>query len=295
MPKNGAVTKPFQQKISNFERKMNTMSHPIYPHNRDESVSSDGLRSCESGSLYNNDQVRVTIKPDPYLGELSGSTDITATEMSLTVLTEYCVSEIKRYRDGEMQHDTYFVELLRRATLQGNQDAWELVKHCLSTVVREWLVHHPKGGVWYQLESEEEYIAEVFARFYEATVERHVEIDQLSIALRYLQACLNSTLLDKRRDSTPLSEIPMWEQKNSGELAAFDLASDELWETLRNMLPNTREQRLAYLLFHCALKPKEIVHLFPREFQDVQEINVLRASIIVLLLNCIEQSRGGEL
>ena len=94
----------------------------------------------------------------------------------------------------------------------------------LSMVVREWLVHHSKRGVWYQLESEEEYIAEVIARFYEATVERHLEIDQLSIALRYLQACLNSTLLEKRRDSTPLPEIPMWERKNSGELAAVDLA-----------------------------------------------------------------------
>jgi hypothetical protein len=273
---------------------MNSMCHLIDPNDKDRAGPLDGLRSCESGSIPVNDQVRVTIKPDPYLGELSGSTDTTASAMSLTVLTEYCVSEIKRYCNGETQHDTYFVELLRRATLQGNQDAWEMVKHCLSMVVREWLVHHPQRGVWYQLGSEEEYIAEVFARFYEATVERHVEIDQLSIALRYLQACLNSTLLDKRRDPTPLTEIPMWERKNLGELEAVDLASDELWKMLRNMLPNTREQRLAYLLFHCALKPKEIVQLFPREFQDVQEINVLRASIIVLLLDCIEQSRGGE-
>ena len=66
------------------------------------------------------------------------------------------------------------MELLGRATLQGNQDAWEMVKHCLSMVVREWLVHHSKRGVWYQPESQEEYIAEVIARFYEATVDRHL-------------------------------------------------------------------------------------------------------------------------
>jgi hypothetical protein len=270
------------------------MCPPIDPCNKDRVGSLDGLRSCESGSVPVNDHDRVTIKPDPYLGELSGSTDFTVSAMSLTILTEYCVSEIKRYRNGEIQHDTYFVELLRRATLQGNQDAWEMVKHCLSMVVREWWVHQPKRGGWYQPESEEEYIAEIFARFYEATVERHLEIDQLSIALRYLQACLNSTLLDKRRDSTPLPEIPLGERKNSGEFAVVDLASDELWEMLRNMLPDTREQRLAYLLFHCALKPKEILHLFPQEFQDVQEINVLRASIIKLLLDGIDQSRGGE-
>jgi len=268
---------------------MNSMCHPIDPRDKDRAGSSDGLRSWESEAIPVNGHDRVVIKSDPYLGKLPGSTEFTASAMSLTVLTEHCLSEIKRYRNGEFQHDTYFVELLRRATLQGNQDAWEMVKHCLSMVVREWLVHYPIRGVWYQPESEEEYIAEVFARFYEATVERHVEIDQLSIALRYLQACLNSTLLDKRRASTPLPEIPLRERRNSEELAAVDLASDELWEMLRNMLPNTREQHLAYLLFHCALKPKEILHLFPREFQDVQEINVLRRSIIELLLDRIDQ------
>jgi len=294
-PEIGVITKQFCQEISSFERKLNTMSYPIDPCDRDGSSASGDLRSCECETIQVNDQDVIAIKSDPPLDELPGSAEFTVSRMSLTVLAEYCLSEIKCYRVEECQNDTYFVELLRRATLEGKQDAWEMVQQCLSMVVREWLVHHPKRGVWYQLESEEEYIAEVFARFYEATVERHVEIDQLSIALRYLQACLNSTLLEKRRDSTSLSEIPKWERKNSGELAAVDLTSDELWEMLRNMLPNTREQRLAYLLFHCALKPKEILQLFPREFQDVQEMNVLRASIILLLLNCIKQSRGGEI
>jgi hypothetical protein len=289
VPENGAVTKPFRQEISNFERKMNTMSHPIYPRDRDGSGSSDGLRSCESEAIQVNDHDLLAIRPDPSLGELPSSTEFTASTMSLTVLAEHCLSEIKRYRVGEFQNDTYFVELLRRATLQGNQDAWEMVKQCLSMTVREWLAHHPKREVWYQPESEEEYIAEAFARFYEATVERQVEIDRLSIALRYLQACLNSALLDKLRASTRLRENPLREPRNSEESAAVDLASDEFWGMLRKMLPNTREQHLAYLLFHCALKPREVIHLFPLEFQDVQEISRLRRSIIERLLDHMDQ------
>ena len=265
------------------------MPHPIYPCDRDGSGSSDGLRSCESDAIQGNDHDLIAIKPDTSLGELPRTIEFTASILSLNVLAEHCLNEINRYRVGEFHNDTYFVELLRRATLQGNQDAWEMVKQCLSMTVREWLAHLPKREVWYQPASEEEYIAEAFARFFEAAVERQVEIDQLSIALQYLQACLNSALLDKLRASTPLRENPLQEPRNSEESAAVHLTSEELWEMLRNMLPNTREQHLAYLLFHCALKPIEIIHLSPLEFQDVQEISRLRRSIIGRLLDHMDQ------
>jgi hypothetical protein len=49
---------------------------------------------------------------------------------------------------------------------------------------------------------------------------------------------------------------------------------------MHNLLPDARQQRLAYLLFHCGLKPKEIVRAYPEEFGDVQEIIRLRRSII---------------
>ena len=46
------------------------------------------------------------------------------------------------------------------------------------------------------------------------------------------------------------------------------------------MLPDEREQRLAYLLFHCGLKPREIIHYCPQEFSSVQEIYRLHRNII---------------
>jgi hypothetical protein len=49
--------------------------------------------------------------------------------------------------------------------------------------------------------------------------------------------------------------------------------SDELWEVIASLLPDERTRRVAYLLFHCGLKPREIVHFCPEEFSDVQEID----------------------
>ena len=54
----------------------------------------------------------------------------------------------------------------------------------------------------------------------------------------------------------------------------------EVWQTLCAMLPDSREQRLAYLLYHCGLTPREIVRRCPQEWSDIQEIYRLRRGII---------------
>jgi len=53
-----------------------------------------------------------------------------------------------------------------------------------------------------------------------------------------------------------------------------------LWGTLQKLLPDVREQRLAFLLFNCGLKPREIVSHCPQEFCDLQEIYRLRRNIM---------------
>ncbi len=58
-----------------------------------------------------------------------------------------------------------------------------------------------------------------------------------------------------------------------------------VWERLQKDLLNMHEQRLAFLLFHCGLKPREIILRCSQEFYDVCEINRLRLHIIGRLLS----------
>jgi hypothetical protein len=60
--------------------------------------------------------------------------------------------------------------------------------------------------------------------------------------------------------------------------------SSEIWDLLKTMVSNAREQRLAYLLFNCGLKPREIVRFCPREFSDIDEIYHLRCNLMARLL-----------
>ena len=71
------------------------------------------------------------------------------------------------------------------------------------------------------------------------------------------------------------------------------LDSHEIWELLQTLLLIARERRLAYLLYHCGLGPREIVQCCPQEWTDVQEIYCLRRDIVERLLHHanIQESR----
>jgi hypothetical protein len=73
---------------------------------------------------------------------------------------------------------------------------------------------------------------------------------------------------------------PTYPSNNEREEQSPRKQSADIWGTLQNVLPNPREQRLAFLLFNCGLKPREIVSHCPQEFCDVQEIYRLRRNII---------------
>ncbi len=78
---------------------------------------------------------------------------------------------------------------------------------------------------------------------------------------------------------------------NNDASERIQIEAGELWEVLQTMLPGQREQRLAYLLYHCGLKPREIVRFCPQEWSDVQEIYHLRRSILERLMHNVDQLR----
>jgi DNA-directed RNA polymerase specialized sigma24 family protein len=207
-------------------------------------------------------------------------------EMSLPDLTAHCLKELDNYRRGELCTETYGLELLRRATFQGDQEAWEWVQHCFGGMVRGWLRRHPQREVACRLKSEENYVAQTFERFWQATAfNQRVEFSALAAALQYLRASLHGTILDMLRAYERPGEVSLPGPGEPGEpLVEDNTDNGEVWEILHMILSNPREQRLAYLLFHCGLKPREIVRLCPQEWSDVQEIYRLRRNIMERLL-----------
>jgi hypothetical protein len=182
------------------------------------------------------------------------------------------------------------VGLFRRAVLQRDQQAREVVQQRFTETVRGWLHRHPRREIVCGPGCEEQYVAQTFVRFWQTAGERQVEVQTLADVLRYLRVHVNVVLLDALRASTKPGEMA-WPQASSGEEpgAVGRHESGEVWDTLRTLLPDPREQRLAYLLFHCGLLPTEIIRACPEEWSSEQEVIRLRHLILERLLHDADQ------
>lgn len=213
--------------------------------------------------------------------------------MSLSELADRCASEISKYSHKEEYDDTYCLEIFRRALLLHEHAAWELMQQRFSPTVSSWVRRHPSREAAYRHESEENYVSLTFARFYVASVNNsQLAFNSLAAALRFLHACLNSAILDTLRTYSRPNIVPLPDPGFPEEPALEDTDDgQELWNVIRDMLPEAREQRLAYLLYHCGLKPREILQRCPHEFSDVQEIYRLTRNIMERLTRKKERLR----
>lgn len=213
--------------------------------------------------------------------------------MEITALMRLCSREIDHYRRGNPCTDEYGLELLRRATLQRDASAWEALQHCLRELVAGWVRCHPHREMAYRFDSEDNYVAQSFARFWQAMACRQqVEFSSMAAALAYLRASVNGAILDTLRAYSRPKEMPLLDADEAHEAgAAYQEEEGEVWEVISTLLPDERERRVAYLLYHCGLKPREIIHYCPQEFSEIQEIYRLRRHIIERLVRNTDRIR----
>jgi DNA-directed RNA polymerase specialized sigma24 family protein len=246
------------------------IDHPMDTH-----CTNDGEPSTAPGGIPTERLSPVSLLSNPLYGE-----------MSLPVLAAHCIRELNTYHRGEPCTESYSVELLRRATVQGDQEAWTWVQHCFGGVVLNWLRRHPQRAHACRLESDEYYVAQAFERFWQATaLNQRMDFSTLAAALGYLRASVEGAILDRLRASARPREISRPVPGEPGEPLVEDApSSSEVWDILKTLLSNPREVRVAYLLFHCGLSPQEIVHVCPHEFDDVREVSCLRRTIMERVL-----------
>lgn len=223
----------------------------------------------------------------PERGSVSVLLEPVLSVMSVSVLAGHCMREISNYRRGETDDERYCVELFRRATLQSDPSAWEYMQQIFSVIVHGWMRRHPSREAASRLDSEENYVAQAFERFWQATTHNQkVEFSTLAAALQYLRASLNGAIVDTLRAHARCREVTLPEPGSPGEPRVEDStdSGDEVGEILKQMLHDGREQRLAYLLFHCGLKPREVLRFCPQEFRDMQEVYRARRNVVEQLL-----------
>jgi hypothetical protein len=203
-------------------------------------------------------------------------------EMSLAMLGERCVQEMGKYRRKEQSDDRYCLEIMRRAVMLHDNDAWVVLRLLFSDSVRLWLARHPCREAALRHEPiEQSYVDDSIRRFWQALHEQKLVFTSLASAFSYLHMCLNCTVMDTLRAYARPREEQIPDYGHPDEPVAEDQYNEgELWEILKGLLPGAKEQRLAFLLFHCNLKPREIMRFCPDEFSSEAEIYRLKRNIM---------------
>ncbi len=214
-------------------------------------------------------------------------------EMSLKQLTECGAQELQKYHRGESDDERYSLEILRRAAVLQDEGAWAALQVLFSKYVRLWFARHTCRQIALRYEPDEQtYIDDTFRRFWQAVSDQRLVFPSLAGAIRYLHLCLNCTVMDALRANIRPREERLPDDSSPIEPIVEDTYDkEELWEILKEVLYSKRERRLAYLLFHCNLKPREIMRYCPGEFGREADIYRIKRNIMDRLLRNSEKIR----
>jgi DNA-directed RNA polymerase specialized sigma24 family protein len=198
-------------------------------------------------------------------------------EMSLEALAHRSLLEMHKFRRKEPSDDQYCLELFRRALVEQNEAAWNTVYTYWQESVRHWFRRNANCAAALRHDDEQTYIDDTFKRFWQSVKAQPLEFSSLASVLWYLRLCLNSVMIDTLRTYARKKVHALPEPDSPDELLVEDSYHEcEWWSVIESMLKDERERRAIYLLYHCGLKPKEIMLRCPGEFTDEQEIYRLR-------------------
>jgi hypothetical protein len=214
----------------------------------------------------------------------STDTQATPSTISLTALARYSAQEMSKYRRKELSNDEYCLEIIRRAVVLHDSEAQAVLQELFNEDVHTWVKRHPMRATVLTYISEQSCVDETFALFWSGTANNpSLEFKTLAAALRYLRASLQSAILDILRmdfrlkvQSLPDADDPLVED---------NYQDNEIWEIIKDIIPVEREKRVAYLLYYCGLKPRDIVRFSPQEYSSVQEVYLLKRNITERLLH----------
>jgi DNA-directed RNA polymerase specialized sigma24 family protein len=206
-------------------------------------------------------------------------------QMGLAALADRCMCEIEKYRRNEPYNDHFCLELFHRAMVKHDSDAWERLQQRFSPTVKAWMRHHPQREVACRHQSEEDYVHGTFVRVWQTSMRNLLEFDSMAAALRYLKLSLQGAIIDTLRAYSRPKEVPLPDPGSDTHYVEEpatedDYESQDLWDTLKSLISNERERRLAYLLYVNGLKAREIVRYCSEEFSDIQEIYRLTRHIV---------------
>ena len=211
--------------------------------------------------------------------------------LTLASIAHRCSRETALFFQRQRHDPRFCFELFRRAIMDHDQHAWDLVYYQYRALVAGWVERHsafPGSG-----EEVQYYVNRAFEKMWVAmTPEKLGHFSNLKSLLRYLQMCVHSAIIDRVwKAELHLVDI------ETAESAVWDTARDtltggqllervhrqEFWREVNARLKNDKERKVVYGSFVLALKPRELCARFQDTFRDVKDVYRVKDNVLARL------------
>ncbi len=213
--------------------------------------------------------------------------EIKLQHMSVADLAQKCAQETDLYFTHHDYDSSYCFELFRRAILNNDERALEVVivqyQPLVARWVDRWMAKHPDFPL---AEEAQDFIAQAFERFWISfTPAKFDKSQSLAAILRYLQMCVNGAITDAWRKlrRIQLEQEPMDEEQEFLEPDSTPedlLQKEEFWQLIKKKSKDPKEYTVVYASFSLALSPREILVEYPGVFSDIKEIYQYKANLL---------------
>ena len=211
--------------------------------------------------------------------------------LTLAGITHRCARETELFFQRRSSDPHYCFELFRRAIMERNQRAWELVYAQYRPLVTGWVERHPAFPT--SGEEAQYFVNRAFEKMWAVLApDRFGQFLDLRSLLRYLQMCVHSAILDQVRAAEQASvgtqaDIGSAEKESGGpnveDQALAQVHGQEFWKEIDARLQNEKERRVVYGSFVLALKPREIYTRSQETFRDVHEVYRIKENVLARL------------
>lgn len=221
--------------------------------------------------------------------------------LTLSGIAHRCGEEATRLRAHEPSDWRYCYELFRRAIVERDRQAWDLVCERFWPQVRDWVSRHRLIDLW--PESLDALVGEAFARMWRACSAGMFERSQdLAHLLSYLRHCADSALIQHARAvQRQQFDVSLSETDDATGLLVESLEADApasqtpeeiveaaensrlLWQQVQKSLYDEQEQLVIHACFVLDLKPREIYARNKTHFKDVREVYRVKERVFTRL------------
>ncbi len=209
--------------------------------------------------------------------------------LTLADISRRCAQETELFYRHLSNDPVYCFELFRRAFVDGDEDAWELVYDQYRPLVVGWVKHH--SAFLASAEEAQYFVNRTFEKMWAAmNPAKFSRFPDLKSLLRYMQVCVHSVVVDRvRAAGKPTIHFQSEDfEKRVNPTVVEDQALDrvrrqEFWEEINARMRNEKERRVVYGSFVLDLKPREIYARFPETFTDVSDVYRVKENVLARL------------